>query len=90
VALGADRGSVLRLVLREGALVAALGLAVGLSGAAAAAGLMRNAFFGGRGASDPLLFVGVGAVLLVVTFLASALPARRATRIDPLAALRAE
>jgi putative ABC transport system permease protein len=88
--LGADRASVLGLVFREAALVAALGLAVGLCGAAAAARLMRNAFFGGRGATDPLVFVGVGAVLLVVTFLASALPARRATRIDPLAALRTE
>ena len=89
VALGADAGSVLRMVIGRGLWLAALGLIVGLAGAAMLTRFMRSVLFG-VGATDPATFAGVAAVLLGVAFLASWIPARRAARVDPLIAMRAE
>jgi ABC-type antimicrobial peptide transport system permease subunit len=89
VALGADPGSVLRMVVRRGLWLAGLGIVVGLAGAALLTRFMRSVLFG-VGTTDPLTFAGVAAVLLAVAFLASWIPARRAARVDPLIAMRAE
>jgi predicted permease len=89
MALGAERVDVLRLVLSEGIAMAAAGVALGLGGAAALTGVMRTLLFGVT-ARDPLTF-GAGAVLLLlVALLASYIPALRATRVEPVTALRAE
>lgn len=87
VALGAPRGELLKLVLRESALLLAVGLGVGLAGALALAQLMRGFLFG-VSPFDPLTFVGVSVVLVIAALLACLIPARRAARVDPLVALR--
>ncbi|CAN5884549.1 hypothetical protein BH24ACI5_BH24ACI5_23500 [soil metagenome] len=89
MALGAEHGDVLRLVLSEGIATAAGGVAVGLAGAAAVTGVMTSLLFGIT-ARDPLAFGAGALVLLVVAVLASYIPALRATRVEPVAALRAE
>jgi len=88
-ALGADTRNVLGLVLREGAMLTVLGLALGLVGAFAAARFIEQLLFSAS-ARDPLIFVGVVLLLGVVAILACLLPARRAARVDPLIALRSE
>jgi len=89
VALGAGRGSVVSLVLREGFLLAAVGLGAGLAAGLAAVRLLQGIFFGALQV-DLATLLGVGAALLAVTFLASAVPVRRALRVDPIVALRSE
>ena len=89
VALGAQPRQVLVPVLREGVLLALAGVGVGLVGALAATRIL-GAFLFGVGATDPLTFSAVSMVLLVVAFVASYVPSRRALSVDPLAALRAE
>ncbi|HEX6536092.1 MAG TPA: ABC transporter permease [Gemmatimonadaceae bacterium] len=89
VALGADAGSVLRMIVRRGMGLAGLGLIAGLAGAAALTRFMRSVLFGVE-ATDPLTFALVALVLLGVAFLASWIPARRAAHVDPLIAMRAE
>jgi predicted permease len=89
MALGAPRGHVLGLVLRRTAWLAIGGAMLGLVGAASIAGLFRSVLFG-VGRADPLAFGASLAVLAVVTIVACGVPARRATRVDPLVALRCE
>ena len=89
MALGAQPGDVLRLVMREAVTVAAVGGAVGLVVAALLSRLMGGLLYG-VGAMDPVTFAGVCAVLTTVALAATYVPARRAVRVDPLAALRAE
>ena len=89
MALGAQRGSVLRLVVAGGARLTALGIAVGVAGALALTRLMTGLLFG-VGASDPLTFGIVTGVLIVSSLLASYIPARRAIQVDPVVALRHE
>lgn len=89
LALGASRPDVLRLVLRDGARLAALGLALGLVGALAAARLLDSLLYR-VSVNDPLVFAGVVVLLAAVAFAATFLPARRATRVDPMQALRTE
>ncbi|HLL48334.1 MAG TPA: FtsX-like permease family protein, partial [Longimicrobiaceae bacterium] len=89
VALGADRGSILGLVVRQGMVLTAIGLAVGLAGALALTRLLRSLLFG-VGAVDPVTFLAVPLVLAAAAFLASYLPASRAARTDPATALRAQ
>jgi macrolide transport system ATP-binding/permease protein len=89
MALGAQPSSVLRLVLGHGLVLVAAGLVAGLAVALAAAGVMR-ALVVGINPRDPLTFVLTAALLGAVACVASYLPARRATRIDPLIALRTE
>ena len=89
MALGAATGQVVRMVLRQSVALAALGLALGVAGALVFGRLMAGLVFG-VGTADPLTFVGVAAVMLVVAAAACWAPARRATRIDPMVALRSE
>jgi putative ABC transport system permease protein len=89
IALGAEPGHVFGLVVARG--MALAGLAVGAGCAAGLAlGRVMEGLLYGVDARDPLTFASVGAVLLATSFLASALPARRATRVDPIVALRSE
>jgi len=89
MALGARRGDVLRLVLLQGLRLSGAGAAVGLAGAFAASRLMSQ-FIYGISATDPLSYVASILVAVGVALLACYFPARRATRVDPLVALRYE
>jgi putative ABC transport system permease protein len=89
MSLGASRDNVLRLVLGEGARVAALGVLIGIAASLAITRLISTLLFG-ISATDPLTFVAVAVLLSAVALLASYIPARRATRVDPLVALRCE
>ncbi|HEX6908021.1 MAG TPA: ABC transporter permease [Terriglobales bacterium] len=89
MALGAQAASVLRMVLREGVMAAAAGLGLGLVGALVLARLMSTLLFGVK-ADDPITFAGVGLMIAAVAVLASYVPARRASKVDPMAALRYE
>jgi len=89
VALGAARSDIRRMVFRQSAVVAAIGVVAGLAGALALTRLMGAILFG-VSARDPIAFVGAPLLLLAVLALATWLPARRAARVDPMDALRAE
>jgi predicted permease len=89
IALGASGGNIVGLVVRQGMMLAGAGVLVGLAGAAALTGAMSTLLFG-VGAHDALTFAGVAAFLLLTAVTASYLPARRATRVDPLLVLRDE
>jgi predicted permease len=89
MSLGAAPGKVVAQVVREGMILAGVGTVVGLVLAFAGAQVLRSLLFG-VGALDPLTFVAVPAVLLAVTLVAAYLPARRASRVDPVTALKAE
>ena len=89
MALGARRGQVLGMVLREGMLTIIIALIVGLATAAAATRLLSSQLFG-VSATDPLTFAAVPVILAVVAVAACYLPARRASRVDPIVALRAD
>jgi putative ABC transport system permease protein len=89
MALGASAGSVLRLVLRQGLTLVLIGLALGMAGAFALTRLMSTLLFA-VGPTDPLTWLAVALALAAVAALACFAPARRATSIDPLTALRSE
>jgi putative ABC transport system permease protein len=89
VALGADPGRILALVLGSGMRVALLGALVGTGGALALTGLLKSLLFGVK-AHDPATFAAVPAVLIAVALLAAYLPARRASRLAPVDALKVE
>jgi predicted permease len=89
MALGAGRGQVLLLVLRQGLLLSAAGVGVGLMGAAALTQLLRSQLYAVEPA-DPLTYGVVAAVFVLVSLLASYEPARRATNLSPVEALRDE
>ena len=88
-ALGADSSRLLRLVVRQGMAPVLLGVALGAAGALAGGRVLRSLLFG-VGVADPATFVAVTLFLLGVALLASYLPARRASRSDPMVALRSE
>jgi putative ABC transport system permease protein len=89
MALGAERGDVLGLVLSETMRPVAIGLAAGFAGSAIVSRLMASFLFG-LSALDPVAFLGASGFLGVVALLAGDVPARRATRVDPMVALRYE
>jgi len=88
-ALGAQRRDLLRMVLNKGLKLTLIGIVLGVAGAFGLTRLMSSVLFG-VSATDPLTFAGVTALLAIVALVASYLPARRATKIDPLLALRHE
>jgi predicted permease len=87
LALGAERSEVLRMVLRDGAKMALAGVAIGLGAALGLTRLMASMLFG-ISAHDPVTVAGVVSLLAFVAFAACYVPARRATRVDPMVALR--
>ncbi len=89
IALGADAGTVVGAILRQGIQVAGIGAGVGLIGAFALTRLMRGILFGVT-PTDAATFAAVTALLFAVAVVASLVPARRATRVDPLVALRSD
>ena len=89
IALGADRAHVVRLVLGEALALTAAGIVAGLAGAWATTRLMQGLLYG-VGATDALTFAGISALLMGTALVASYLPTRRATRVDPMIALRYE
>ena len=88
-AIGASRGQIATLVLRQGLWKAALGVVIGLVGALLLSTSMTSLLFNVQ-PTDPAVYAAVSGVLIVVALVASYLPARRASRIDPLVALRDE
>jgi predicted permease len=89
VALGADERQIFRLVVGESLRLAAMGLALGAAGALAVARGLRALLYG-VGLGDPVTFAGTALLLVTVAFIASYMPARRAMRVDPISALRAD
>jgi ABC-type antimicrobial peptide transport system permease subunit len=88
MALGAGTGRVIGMVVRQGVLLAAIGIVIGSVAALLVTGMLQQMLFGVT-TRDPLTFVVVAVLIAVVSLAASFLPARRAARVDPLEALRA-
>jgi putative ABC transport system permease protein len=89
LALGAERGKILRMVMGEGLRSAIIGVGIGAAGALALTRFLSNMLFDVK-PTDPLIFAIVAALLVTVALLASYIPARRATKVDPMVALRYE
>jgi putative ABC transport system permease protein len=89
LALGAQRRDILRMVLHQGLVPTITGCALGAGGAAAVGAIVRSRLYG-TSPVDPIAFLAASALLLGVMLLASAIPARRASRVDPVVALRQE
>jgi putative ABC transport system permease protein len=89
MALGAGRGKVLWMILRQGLVLTVIGIGVGVAGTYALTGLLRTLLFGVK-ANDPITFIAVSVVMGVVAMSACMVPAWRATRVDPMVALRYE
>jgi putative ABC transport system permease protein len=89
IALGAAPGDVRRLVVRRGMFLVCIGIVLGVAGALALTRSMQSLLYGVT-ATDPITYAGVAALLVGAALLASYLPARRATRVDPIRALRAD
>jgi len=89
IALGAGKSSIFRLIVGQAMTLVGISLVVGLAGAFAATRLLNSLLFG-VGASDPITFIAIVVLVSVVAFIAAWVPARRATLVDPIIALRAE
>ena len=89
MALGADRGNIQRMVLRETLMLIIVGLVIGIPLALGAASLVSKQLFGMK-PTDPVALLAAAGLLIVVAVMAGFLPARRASRVDPLVALRDE
>ena len=89
MALGAQRSDVLKMTVKQGLRLVGFGLAIGLLAAFILTRVMASLLFG-ISATDPLTFISISLVLLAVALLASYIPALRATKVDPMIALRAQ
>jgi len=89
MALGAQRGDVLRMILRQSFTIVLLGIGAGLLGAFGAMGLLNHLLYDMK-PNDPTTYAAVTFLLSVAGLLASWIPARRATRVDPMVALRTD
>lgn len=89
MALGAQTGDVLRMVLAQGLKITLCGIALGFAAALGLGRFISNLLYGVR-AFDPLTYAGVALLLALVALIACFIPARRATKVDPVIALRAE
>jgi ABC-type antimicrobial peptide transport system permease subunit len=92
MALGADRGRMLRMILRQGMTLTLIGVALGLAGAYVLTrylGTLNSMLFGVE-PRDPLTFGAMAALLTIIALVACFVPARRATKVDPMEALRYE
>jgi ABC-type antimicrobial peptide transport system permease subunit len=87
IALGANRGDILRLVLRQGMTLAGAGIAIGIAASLALTRLLASLLYG-VSATDPATFAAGAALFVAVAFAASYIPAIRATRVDPVVTLR--
>lgn len=87
MSLGADRGRVQRMILGEGGVLLAAGLALGVAGAFFAGGVIRGLLFG-VAPHDPVTFVGVAVMMAAIGIIACWIPALRAARIDPVITMR--
>jgi ABC-type antimicrobial peptide transport system permease subunit len=89
MALGAQTREVLKLIIGQGMMLSLIGMTIGLASAIAVTRLMRNLLFG-VSPTDPLTFVIISLLLIFVSLIACWIPARRATKLDPMIALRTE
>jgi ABC-type antimicrobial peptide transport system permease subunit len=89
MALGAGKSAVLKMVISQGIKLALIGVAIGLAGALGLTRFLSGLLYGVK-PGDPLTLVAVSSLLVAVALFASYLPARKATKVDPMAALRQE
>jgi len=89
MALGASRQDMLRLILGRGLTLSLIGVGLGIAGALALMQFLTSLLYGVR-PTDPVTFVAVSLLLITVSLVATYIPARRATKVDPMAALRYE
>jgi ABC-type antimicrobial peptide transport system permease subunit len=89
LALGAERGAIVAMIVKNGVLLAGTGIAVGLVAAFLLTRVVASLLYG-ISPSDPLTFIGVPIALIAMATLSSYFPARRAARVDPMEALRYE
>ncbi|MGB9179654.1 MAG: FtsX-like permease family protein, partial [Pyrinomonadaceae bacterium] len=89
LALGAQSSDVLKMIVGQGMALAAIGIVIGLAVALTLTRLLSSLLFG-VSATDPVTFTGIALLLACVAFLASYIPARKATKVDPMVALRYE
>jgi ABC-type antimicrobial peptide transport system permease subunit len=89
MALGATPGGIANMVIRQGVFLGGLGVAVGIAGALVLTRFLSTLLFGIE-PTDPITFVAIGFLMLIVAVISSYIPARRAARIDPVISLRTE